>query len=511
MLKTISEKLIKIISRNFGWKLFSVVCAIVLWFIVMNIINPTEIQTYSVNITFLNQDKLAEKGFVIMNKEEIESTKIEIKVKSTRTALDELNKNRKDITATVDLKQFAMIYADDVKEPFKVAVTPNIPKSYVHTYELVNFTPGEISIQLDNVVQEEREIVVDSEGEFASGYLEGDAVVEPNKVKIKGASTDIQKLESVKVFVDVSDASEEIVQDLKPIAYDKDGNEMDSLVIEPGTVQVNLGVYKYGQILVEKPSVEGTLPQNVKIEKIDWEPEYIEVVGNEDEISAVGSIKPVVKINEQMIGNNGKITKTYDVNAHLAKNKLSIKSGTKKEVTVTLTLTKEKGEKEIVFNNSNITIIGRNDDDIVFLSSEVKTKIKGEKEILDKVNQDSVSASIDVTGLPEGKHSVPIVPKLPENVSLTEENVNVEIQIVKKDNSNNLSIGENNNNNENTNSSSSNNNNNNSNSNNSNSNNNDNDNNNGNGNNNNNNAESANGDNFNNETVSESTSQALEN
>ncbi len=504
MLKTISEKLIKIISRNFGWKLFSVVCAIVLWFIVMNIINPTEIQTYSVNITFLNQDKLAEKGFVIMNKEEIEGTKIEIKVKSTRAALDELNKNRKDITATVDLKQFAMLYADDVKEPFKVTVTPNIPKSYVHTYELVNFTPGEISIQLDNVVEEERDVVVDSEGEFASGYLEGDAIAEPTKVKVKGASTDIKNLEFVKVFVDVSDASEKIVQNLKPVAYDKDGNEMDSFVIEPDTVQVSLGVYKYGKIPVEKPVIEGNLPQNFKIEKIDWEPEYIEVVGNEDEISAVGSIKPVVKVNEHMIGDNEKITKTYDVNAHIAKNKLSIKLGTKKEVTVTLTLAKKEDEKEIVLNNSNITIMGGNDENTVFLPNEVKIKIKGEKENLDKINPADISALIDVTGLSEGKHTVSVVPKLPENILLVGDNINTEIQIVKKDNSNNLSIGENNNNNQNNNNNNGNGSNNSNNSNNGSNGNNDNTGNTGN------NGNSSNGDESNNETVSESASQARE-
>ena len=76
MLKKISNVLFKSISKNFGWKLFSLVCAIILWFIVMNIINPTEIQTYSVNVTLENEDKLNEKGFTVMNKEEIQNTKI---------------------------------------------------------------------------------------------------------------------------------------------------------------------------------------------------------------------------------------------------------------------------------------------------------------------------------------------------------------------------------------------------------------------------------------------------
>lgn len=438
MLKKISEKLIKIISRNFGWKVFSVVCAIVLWFIVMNIINPTEMQTYSVNITFVNQDKLAEKGFVVMNKEEIENTKVEIKVKSTRTALDELGKNRKEIKATVDLKQFAMLYADDVKEPFKVAVNPSIPTSYVYTYELVNFTPGEISVQLDNIVETEKEVIVDSEGEVANGYLAGDSSVNPSFVKIKGASSEVESVGSVKVFADLNDASEKIVQDLKPVVYDKDGNEMDSLIVEPATVQVSLGVYKYGQIPVEEPVVEGNAAENFKISKIEWTPEYIEVIGNEDEISKIGSIKPTVKLEGQ---SDEKIVKTYDVNAHIAKNKLSIKPGTKKEITVTLTLVREE-EKEVVINNSNIKIEGGNDENEIRFLDEIRMKLKGSKDELDKIDGDNIIAVMDVGGLGVGRNSVRIVPDLPEGVSLSQE-AEAQIEIVKKDDFQNSGNNEN--------------------------------------------------------------------
>ncbi len=427
MLKKISDLLIKCVSKNFGWKLFSVICAIVLWFIVMNVINPTEIQTYSVNITFLNEDKLTEKGFVVMNKEEIENTKIEIKVKSTRAALDELNKNKKEIKATVDLKQFSMIYADDVNEPFKVAVTPSIPTSYVYTYELVNFTPGEISVKLDNVVETEKEVVVDSEGEVLNGYLAGKPTAEPSKVKVKGASSQIAKIDSVKVFADISDASEAVVQDLKPAAYDKDGNEISSLIIEPESVQVSFGIYKYGQIPIEEPTVEGKAADGFEVEKIEWEPKYIEVVGDADEISKVGAIKPIVKINGQ---SDEKITMVYDVNAHLAKNKLSIKSGTKKEITVTLTLAKEE-KKDFYIKSQNITVEGNNDEYEVVFPAEIKVSVKGEKEAVDGISEDNISAEIDIASLGEGKHTVSLVPHLPDGVVLDGESF-IDVELIKK-------------------------------------------------------------------------------
>ncbi len=426
MLRKMSEKLIKYISKNFGWKLFSVVCAIILWFIVMNIINPTEIQTFSVNITFLNEDKLTERGFAVINKEEIENTKIDIKVKSTRTALDELSKNRKDITATVDLKQFAMLYADDLNEPFKVAVTPVIPTSYVYTYELVNFIPAEISVQLDNIVEVEKEVKVDSEGELSNGYLAGETVVMPSVVKVKGASSVIDKIYSVKVFLDVSDVSEGFEKDFTPVAFDKNGNELTSIVIEPETVQVSIGIYKYGQIPVEEPTIEGTPGEGFTISKVEWEPKYIEVVGEEEEIAHIGTIKPVVRINGE---SEARLVKTFDVNAHIAKNKLSIKSGTQKEVVVTIELA-ETYEKEFSLSDKNISFENVDEGKEASLSDDIKIKVKGSKTVIDGLDETDITGKIDATGLSDGTHSsVKVEFEFPDGVELSEDvfaNVKIE-------------------------------------------------------------------------------------
>lgn len=424
MLKKISDRLIRLISKNFGWKLFSVVCATILWFVVMNIINPTEIQTYSVNITFANEDKLTEKGFVIMNKEEIQNTKIDIKVKSTRAALDELSKNKNEITATVDLKQFAMLYADDTDEAFKVVVTPNIPTSYVYTYELVSYTPGEVSIKLDNIVEDQKEVSVESEGTLSSGYLAESPDVIPSVVTIKGASSEIQKVDSVKVFVDVNDVSQKFSKQLTPVAYDKDGNELTSIIIEPDTIQVSFGIYKYSEISVEKPTIEGNIPDGYEVSNIEWSPKTIEVVGDEKEISKIGAIKPVVKLNGET---DEEITKKYDVNAHIAKNRVSIKSGTEKEVTVKITLEKEE-EREISINKDSIKVEGIATGKTANVLNDITVKLKGKKENLENLNTNDIVAKINVSNFSDGENSANVSFELPEGVGV-DDNVTVRVEV----------------------------------------------------------------------------------
>lgn len=417
MLRKISNILIKCISKNFGWKLFSVVCAVVLWFIVMNILNPTEIQTYSVNVTFVNEDKLTEKGLVVINKDEIQNTKIDIKVKSTRAALEELTKNKKDILATIDLKQFSMLYAGDIAEPFKVAVNPSIPTSYVYTYEIVSFTPPEMSIKLDKIVETEKEIIVDSEGEISNGYLAGETVAMPSVVTVKGASADIEKIDSVKVFLNMDDVSEGFVKDFTPKAYDSDGNEITSVIIEPETVQISLGVYKYGQIPVKEPSIEGNPGEGYEITKVEWEPKYIDVVGDDTEISSVGDIKPRIRINGET---DEKIVRKFDVNAHIAKNKLSIKSGSQREVTVTITLTKIE-EQEFIISNDNIVFENADESKEINLTEPIKVKLKGTSENISKIqNENNIKAIINAGEIQEGKSLAEVNIVLPEGVNLSE-------------------------------------------------------------------------------------------
>ena len=129
MLKKISIYVFDIVKRNLGWKIFSLVFAIMLLFIVMNINNPAETMTFNVNLTLLNKDKLADKGYVVLNSHELENKKIDIKVKSTRPGLDDLSKNRDLLKATIDLQQFDLLYADDIDEAFTLMVTPTIPSS----------------------------------------------------------------------------------------------------------------------------------------------------------------------------------------------------------------------------------------------------------------------------------------------------------------------------------------------------------------------------------------------
>lgn len=416
-IKKISEKLFKTISRNFGWKLVSLIFAIIFWFIVMNLINPTEIMTFSVNLTLLNEDKLNENGYVILNSEELKKQPVDIKVKATRPALDELARRKKEIQATVDLKQFDVLYAQNIDEAFKVMITPVMPEGYMYPYELLGFSPINAEVNLDKIAEKSYTVAVESEGEPEDGYVTAQPVVMPKTVTVKGASTNLNKVIEVKVNAELSGVTSNVAVKAVPIAVDKDGNTVADVIIEPSEVELYIGVSKQGQIVVNKPVITGEPLEEYKVVSVNWEPKYIDVIGNEGEIRKKGFITlPEIDVS----GEDKSKTLEFDIRDYLNDTNLEIKNGTPTEVKVEVTIEKEE-VRTLEISSEQIEITG-GEKDAYELPKSVRIRIKGLSEYVSKVEADEIKAVLDVSNLKKGSAHLELLLTLPEGVSASGNN-----------------------------------------------------------------------------------------
>ena len=90
------------------------------------------------------------------------------------------------------------------------------------------------------------------------------------------------------------------------------------------------------------------------------------------------------------------------------------------------------GTKTYKINTSGLTIEGLSDEyEVVFSQPSINIKLSGTRKDLDALNASSISGTIDVSGLNEGKHSVVVVFNL-DNELYTFDTVRVELTIRKK-------------------------------------------------------------------------------
>ena len=99
--------------------------------------------------------------------------------------------------------------------PIRVSVPNNV--------ELVDFSPREISIDLDKVVEEQFPVAVDLVGTPVKGYAAATPIVKPEAVVIRGPRSLLNSIKKVVCRVDISDKSTAITSNLPLRVLDDKG------------------------------------------------------------------------------------------------------------------------------------------------------------------------------------------------------------------------------------------------------------------------------------------------
>ena len=144
------KKFQELICKDFGWKLLSIAIATILWFMVINIDQPIGTRDYSRPLAIQNMDVLTDRGLTVGNLEELKNTKITVKVKAQRTALDRLSQNPEWITAVVDLSELSYAVNGDV-----IALPVSVSVQGGNTYGISSKSPAVVEVSVETMASKE--------------------------------------------------------------------------------------------------------------------------------------------------------------------------------------------------------------------------------------------------------------------------------------------------------------------------------------------------------------------
>lgn len=418
------KKIQQVIMKDIGWKLLSVCIAVGLWFMVINIENPIDTRSYSQTIKFENEDILEKQGLTITNLNDFTNSKALIKVKAERSSLDRLSQYRNYIQATVDLKKATASIGNGESIPLNVEV--KLPAAAGDNFEIVSKDPLTVSVKIETIVTAEKAVAAEVVGEAASGYVMSSPIVEPSTIKISGPESLINQVSTVKARVSINQPSKDTSIKSVFAACDANGTEIEGIKMEPSEGTVTIPVSKSKKVLV-KVSAQGLPRDGYIVEKIDWTPKFIEVVGNDTALSNLSEVVlPVINIQNQM----ETMEQTYDV-SELLPNGVFIKSGTNAQVVVTVHI-KKALEKMITIPADQIVLDGTLADalKVTIYPQDVTFTVKGSDEVMNAIDETKITGKVNIEGLTEGHYSIPITFDLPEGISIVGEIPNSEIDII---------------------------------------------------------------------------------
>lgn len=414
------------LTDNLSLKIMSVAIAIVVWLIVVNIDNPVGTNYYTItDVELINKEYVESSdtiGKMCMPEENQDSVKVAIT--ASKKVRDRIRLS--DITAVADLQQAVSLDTDPVMVPITVTCSAAgvLPSD-------IKVTPQNLTVNLDE--KETQEFVVNvSKGDTKPGkdYEVGSLTASPEKIRITGPKTLVNKIDKVNATIALDDNTEDYTQEVNLTIYDKNQetlseSEMNSLRIENNAkVVVTAKLWKIRTGVKIAAGYIGTPASGYQVGSVKTVPDTISVAGNTEGLESLSENDNMITIPADRIDISGE---SKDVERkislkNLLPDNVKLTSDSSEDVWVTVSIL-PVGSREFNLPTKNIEVKNKPDNlQVTFETAQIALRIKSESEDLADLNIDEdVKAEIDLKDKEAGNYKVPVKLSLPGGYEMVED------------------------------------------------------------------------------------------
>ncbi len=421
-----ANKILKTLVNNIGYKILAVVFAFILWLVVYNIDDPNKTVRFTTNVMVENESAITDmnKCYEVLNG----TNTITFSVTAKRSVINKLEDT--DFVATADMNRMIM-NSDNKSAKVPIEVISRRSNSSLK----YNGKNQYLEISLDDLVSRRFMITADTTGQVADGYALGEVTVtNPNVLNVTGPATIVDKIDSVVATIDVEGMSMNLSDNVLPVFYDADGNEIDTtrLKYNNTTVTIAAKILRVKEIPLSFTTT-GTPSGDYRVVEITSDPENIRIKGASSVLNPIMSLAiPAEVLN--VSGARDDLTTTIDITEYLPDGVELVDAA---DATVTVTVRIEAYQsKTFTIDTKDITVNGLEDGyELAFEQNSVTVTISGLQNDLNRLSAADLASAIDVSGMEEGLHQVNLEIELDET-NYAARMVSVEVKISKKSSEN---------------------------------------------------------------------------
>lgn len=403
-----TNKILKTLTNNFGFKLLAVVLAGILWLVVYNLDDPNKTATFTTNVVIENADYVAEQN---MCYEIMEGTNtVNFSVTTKRSYLEKLEDT--NFTAVADMSRMVM------DEDQETATVPIDITSNIYNRDITYGTKKYLKISLDNLKSKRFVVSASFRGKVANGYAVGELKVSnPTVIKISGPESLVSTVDKVVATIDVSDMAVDFSDNVVPVLYDADGKEVDTtrLTLSNQTVTIGAKILNTKEVALNY-ATSGTPAEHYSVTNVSVDINKVIVKGTASVLNPLTSID----IPEEVLNINGAkedIITEVDITEYLPEG-VELVDSSQRTITVTISI---EGYLTQTFSvpSSNIQIEGVADGlQAKWKSDTIDFKISGMESKLELLHADSLTGKVNVTGLEKGSHEVRVTLSLDDDYAV---------------------------------------------------------------------------------------------
>lgn len=426
----------KLLTRNLGLKLASLLLAFVLWFLVAQIYDPKDTVTFNnIQVRLINTELLNEEGKVY---EVLDNSNL---VRVTVTGPQSIVKSelrRSDIVAEADMSKLTDINT--------IAITyycENISNDSVE----IKGNHDSVRLNVEDKTSKWIKLESNTIGDVASGYMIGNVTLDQTNIEVTGPKSAISQVDHAGVDINVTDSTTSLSANVDIKLYDADDNELvlesvkknvDSAymtveVLATKEVPVEIeymgvpedGYMATGEVESSVPTVRiaGTVSTLVGISAITVPEDRMNITGQSDNLVDIINLKEYLPANVRLADKSfdGKITATVYIEPIVSKD-LTVAA---ENISVTGVPDGMEAEITSTAEEYNITVSG--------LSRDVS--ILHDSSVTGILNLTQWMEDNGVEELTPGTYTIPVTFNLAEDITVTPD-INIHIRLKNADTDN---------------------------------------------------------------------------
>ncbi len=402
-LKRVGRTIWRSLSQNLGYKLLSVVLAMVMWSYVITS-NPTITRDKWINnveISLTGQSTLRDRGFAIStNTSALSSASVKVEVAQSSYG----RVNSENVRVELDVS--------GIRQSGKQQVELTGVTAYGRAVEVV---PESVELDVEMLDQRYVPVNVELVGQQADGKWYNVSRINPSQITVSGPASLVQQVTSAQVNMEVTDNVTSVVRAEPFVLLDASGNEMDSesLVCSTNSVNVGMDIYPTKVLNVSTDIakvISGEPAEGYHVESIEVQPESIEVAAEQTLLDQLEELVP------ESIDVTG-LTQSFSTRVSVSKLN-DVKNLSSNQVNVTVHIVEEDTTKR--FSNVPRTVVGVGEG----LKARVEktnltVMVTGPYSVVQGLSRGDLIATVDVSGLKAGEYQLPVKVSVDNQPELT--------------------------------------------------------------------------------------------
>lgn len=264
-------------NKDITIRILSVMLALLLWFYVITEQNPEITKDVTMPVRLINTVFIEKSSMVLAD--DPNSYKMTIRIKGNKNVLDKLNETTVDAIADLEGHRLK-------GENFVKINVNGIPEGVNILWK----SADSLKVVLEQKLSVQKSVQVNMMGNPSHGLAAMTPMIAPNDVVITGAESNINKIKSVRVDVDIASVNAEVKKILPVRVLDESGKDIQGITIEPSNIEVSIPIENTKRVGLEM-DLSGQLAAGYVISNISVFPEEILVTGKQQALEGINSIK----------------------------------------------------------------------------------------------------------------------------------------------------------------------------------------------------------------------------